>query len=100
MRASGSRACFRDDQAASAAALQMTFGPLRERCFSAQSRTRFSAGTPQPMHTACRIVLAASAFLLVLAHGPLLHAQGMALEGGGLAAGPLFDELARMDKAV
>ena len=52
------------------------------------------------MHTAGRVSLAASALLLLLAQGSVPRAQEMALEGGGLDAGPLFDELARMDKAL
>ena len=52
------------------------------------------------MHVACRIVVATSCFLLMLAHPPLLRAQDVPATEGGLVAGPLFDELARMDNAL
>src|SRR5687768_7885663 len=49
------------------------------------------------MHVALRFVVAASSFLLLLAPAPLLRAQEVPALEGGLDAGPLFDELARMD---
>lgn len=52
------------------------------------------------MHIACRIVVATSSLLLMLAHAPLLRAQEVPAMDGGLVAGPLFDELARMDNAM
>ena len=52
------------------------------------------------MHAASRFVLAAGGILLMLAHAPLLRAQQVPGLEGGLDSGPLFDELARMDKAM
>lgn len=52
------------------------------------------------MPVAYRTALAASALLLMLAPAPLLRAQQVPALSGGLTAGPLFDELARMDKAL
>lgn len=52
------------------------------------------------MPVACRIAVATSSLLLMLFHAPSLRAQDVLGKGGGLDAGPLFDELARMDKAL
>lgn len=52
------------------------------------------------MPVACRIAVAAGGLLLMLAHAPLLRAAEVPGPEGGLAAGPLFDELARMDSAL
>lgn len=52
------------------------------------------------MNVAFRFALAAGGLLLALAPASRLHAQDNAGLGGGLASGPLFDELARMDAAL
>lgn len=52
------------------------------------------------MHVAGRMVVATSSLLLMLVHAPLLRAQEVPGMEGGLDAGPLFDELARMDSAL
>jgi hypothetical protein len=52
------------------------------------------------MNVACRIAVAAASLLLMLAHAPLLRAEKIPALEGGLDAGPLFDELARMDSAM
>jgi hypothetical protein len=54
----------------------------------------------QPMHMTCRIAVAAGGLLLMLAHAPLLRAQDIPFMEGGLDAGPLFEELARMDSML
>ena len=52
------------------------------------------------MPVAYRIAVAAGGLLLMLAHAPLLRAAEVPDLEGGLDAGPLFDELARMDSAL
>jgi hypothetical protein len=52
------------------------------------------------MHASSRIAIATCGLSLMLALAPAARAQHAGLEGGGLTAGPLFDELARMDAAL
>ncbi len=52
------------------------------------------------MHVAYRLVLATTGLLLMLAHAPALRAQQVPGMEGGLDAGALFDELARMDSTL
>lgn len=52
------------------------------------------------MHVVRRIAIAAGSLLLMLVHAPLLRAEKLPALEGGLDAGPLFDELARMDSAM
>jgi ketosteroid isomerase-like protein len=46
------------------------------------------------------MVAACSALLLMLAQAPLVHVHDTAATDGGLAAGALYDELARMDQEL
>ena len=52
------------------------------------------------MHVACRIAAATGGLLLMLAHAPVLQAEEPLALDSGLTAGPLFDELARMDSEI
>lgn len=52
------------------------------------------------MPIANRIVIALSSLLLLLAQAPALRAEVFSGLDGGLDSGPLFDELARMDRAL
>jgi ketosteroid isomerase-like protein len=52
------------------------------------------------MPVGIRTALATASLLLLLAHAPLLRAQDAPALDSGLVAGPLFDELARMDAAM
>lgn len=52
------------------------------------------------MHAMCRIMIATSSLLLMLVHAPLLRAGERPGLEGGLDAGPLFDDLARMDSVL
>jgi hypothetical protein len=52
------------------------------------------------MHVAHRIAVATISALLLLAPSPLVRAAEVPGLEGGLDAGPLFDELARMDSAM
>lgn len=52
------------------------------------------------MHAASRFAIAAAGLLLMLANAPTLRAQDVSALQGGLDSGPLFDELARMDREL
>lgn len=52
------------------------------------------------MPIANRIVIAMSSLLLFLAQAPVLRAEALFGPDGGLDSGPLFDELARMDRVL
>jgi len=52
------------------------------------------------MHVARRIAVATGSLLLMLVHAPVLRAEEVPGLEGGLDAGALFDELARMDSEL
>ena len=52
------------------------------------------------MHVARLIAVATGVFLLALVHAPSSRAQEVPALAGGLDSGPLFDELARMDREM